>query len=284
MATYGIDFVNEDDARCVLFGLLEHVANAARADTDEHFNEVGTGNGEERHICLTRNRACQKRFTSSRGANQKHTARDLATKTLEFLRITQKFNDFFQILLGLIDTGDIVKRDTTVRFGQKLGFGFTEAHRTARSTLHLPHEEQPDAKDEEHRQQCAEVAQEPGGTVAFRPCDDSDILALQAFHQGIVDNGGIGLKCRTVFGVGSKNPVAGHSNVANPPGIHIAKKLRVRNFTRTRLRWRRLEHAEQCDQQQGNNCPQGEISEIWVHRTPRTHTDMSAVRSYVPLT
>jgi hypothetical protein len=35
----GVDFVDEDDARRILLGLLEHVAHAAGADADEHLDE-----------------------------------------------------------------------------------------------------------------------------------------------------------------------------------------------------------------------------------------------------
>src|SRR5450756_155077 len=52
-----VDFIDEDDARRVLLGLLEHVAHAARADADEHFHEVRTRNGEERHVGFARDRA-----------------------------------------------------------------------------------------------------------------------------------------------------------------------------------------------------------------------------------
>ena len=37
-----VDLVDENDARRVLLALLEHVAHAARPDTDEHLDEVGT--------------------------------------------------------------------------------------------------------------------------------------------------------------------------------------------------------------------------------------------------
>ena len=40
MATNGVNFVDKDDTRGVLFGLLEHVAHAAGADTDKHFDEI----------------------------------------------------------------------------------------------------------------------------------------------------------------------------------------------------------------------------------------------------
>ena len=43
VAADGVDLVHEDDARLVLLGLLEQVADAARADADEHLDEVRAG-------------------------------------------------------------------------------------------------------------------------------------------------------------------------------------------------------------------------------------------------
>ena len=54
MAADRVDFIDEDDAGRVLFRLLEHVAHTARADADEHLDEVGARNGEERHVGFTR--------------------------------------------------------------------------------------------------------------------------------------------------------------------------------------------------------------------------------------
>ena len=65
MATDGVDFVDKDDARSVLLGLLEHVTDAARTDTNKHFDKVGTGNGEERHLGLSGDCFGQQGFTSS---------------------------------------------------------------------------------------------------------------------------------------------------------------------------------------------------------------------------
>src|SRR4029453_13291024 len=42
-----VDLVHEDDARRGLLCLLEEVADAARADADEHLDEVGAGDREE---------------------------------------------------------------------------------------------------------------------------------------------------------------------------------------------------------------------------------------------
>ena len=42
MASDRVDLVDEDDAGRVLLGLLEHVAHPARADADEHLDEIRT--------------------------------------------------------------------------------------------------------------------------------------------------------------------------------------------------------------------------------------------------
>ena len=42
LAAYGVDFIDEDNARCCLLGLLEHVTHTRCADTHEHFDEVRT--------------------------------------------------------------------------------------------------------------------------------------------------------------------------------------------------------------------------------------------------
>ncbi len=111
MAADRVDFVDEDDAGRVLLGLLEHVAHAARADADEHFDEVGTRNREERHVGLAGDGARQQRLAGARRADEQHAARDLAAEPLELLRVAQEFDDFLEILLGLVDAGDVVKRD-----------------------------------------------------------------------------------------------------------------------------------------------------------------------------
>jgi len=40
LAADGVDLVHEHDARRVLLGLVEEVADAACADTDEHLDEL----------------------------------------------------------------------------------------------------------------------------------------------------------------------------------------------------------------------------------------------------
>ena len=48
LAADRVDLVDEDDARRVALGLVEQVADAAGADADEHLDELGAGDAEER--------------------------------------------------------------------------------------------------------------------------------------------------------------------------------------------------------------------------------------------
>ncbi len=147
-----VDFVDEDDAGRVLLRLLEHVAHAARADADEHLDEVGARDREERHIRLARDGARKKRLTGAGRADQQRALRDAAAEALEFLRVLQELDDFLELLLGLVDAGDVLEGDAAVALGQKPGLGLAEAHGLAAAALHLAQEVEPQAEDQEKRQ------------------------------------------------------------------------------------------------------------------------------------
>ena len=132
-AADSVDFVDEDDAGGVLLGLVEHVADARRTNTDKHFDKVRTRNGEEGNARLTGNRARQQGLSRTRRTNQQRTLRNLAAKTAEFVRVFQEFDNFLQFFARFIDAGDIVKSDAAMFFGEHLGLGFAKAHRPARS-------------------------------------------------------------------------------------------------------------------------------------------------------
>ena len=154
MAADRVDFVDEDDARRVLLGLLEHVAHAAGADADEHLDEVRTGDREERHLRFARDRFRQQRLAGAGRADHQHAARDLAAEFLEAARIAQELDEFGDFLLGFVATGDVGEGRLGLFFVQQLGARTAEAHRTlAAALLHLAHEIHPDADEQQPRQQ-----------------------------------------------------------------------------------------------------------------------------------
>ena len=208
MAADSVDFVDEDDAGRVLLGLVEHVAHAAGADADEHFDEVRTGNGEERHVGFTRDRAGKQRLAGAGRADEQHAARDLAAQPLELLRVAQELDDLLEVFLGFVDAGDVVEGDAAMRLGQKLGLGLAEAHGPAGAGLHLAHEENPDAEDEDHRQPRQQNAEDRARSVGLGPRVDRHALVFKPLHQrGIA--GRIGLEAARIVDIGAGDAVAG---------------------------------------------------------------------------
>src|SRR3546814_18729324 len=67
--------LDEDDARRVALRLFEHVADAAGADADEHFDEVRTRTGEEGAARFARNRAREQRLAGAGRAAEQPTLR-----------------------------------------------------------------------------------------------------------------------------------------------------------------------------------------------------------------
>jgi len=152
MPADGVDFVDEDDARCVLLALFEHVAHAGSAHAHEHLHEVRARDGEERHIGLAGDGAGQQGLTGAGGTDQQDALGNLAAQTLELLGILKEFDDFLEFLLGFVDARHILEGDTTDLFRQQPRPALAEAHGLAAARLHLAHEEDPDANQQQHRE------------------------------------------------------------------------------------------------------------------------------------
>src|SRR5437879_5090801 len=75
--------------------------------------------------------------------DQQHAARDAPAEPLEFAGIAQELDDLLEILLGLVDAGDVLEGDAPMRLGQKLGPALAEAERFSAGALHLPGQEYP---------------------------------------------------------------------------------------------------------------------------------------------
>ena len=104
LAADRVDLVDEDDARRVALGLVEQVAHAAGADADEHLDELGAGDAEERHARLTGDGARHQRLAGARRADEQHAARDARAERVELLGELQELDDFLELGLGLVDT------------------------------------------------------------------------------------------------------------------------------------------------------------------------------------
>ena len=119
----GVNFVDKDNARCHLGGLLKEVAHAAGAHAHEHLHKVRTGDGEERHIGLTGHGLGQQRFAGTGRAHQQGALGELGADGGVFLRIVEEVDDLLQRFLCLVLTGHILEGDAGGLFHIDLGIG-----------------------------------------------------------------------------------------------------------------------------------------------------------------
>ncbi len=265
MAADRVDFVDEDDAGRILLGLFEHVTHTRGADADEHFDEVRTRDGEERHVGFAGHRARDQGLAGAGRADQQHAARNPSAQPLIFAGVAQEFDDLLQVLLGLVDAGDILEGDAAMRLGQHLGARLAEAHRLAGAALHLPRQEHPDTDQRDEWQPGDQQRHEPRHVVARRFGGNVHLGIIQALDQRRVVRR-IGLESRPV-GEGAVDIRPLDDDVANLVLIDLAQQLREGDFLRGSALTRILEERKQCQQQQNNNYPEGEIAQIGVHRS-----------------
>ena len=179
MATHGVNFIDEDDAWGVFFGLVKHIADARCTDTDEHFHEVRAGNREKRHTRLTRNRTGEQRLTGARRTDHQDAAWNLATQLLETRWITQKLNELADFFLRFITTGDVSQSDFDFILALHLRARLAERHCALRSArLHLAHHVNPEP-DEQHPRQNSEQHRPNGHARSWWRLHDFNLVVDQ---------------------------------------------------------------------------------------------------------
>ena len=146
-----VDLVDEDDRRGVLLGLVEQVAHAARADADEHLDEVRAGDRVERHPGLTGDRAREQGLAGTRLPVQQHALGDLGADRLELGGLGQEVLDLLELLDGLVDTRDVREGDLRGLLVDQLGARLAEAHHPRAAALHLRAEEEEQTDDDDQR-------------------------------------------------------------------------------------------------------------------------------------
>jgi hypothetical protein len=151
-AADGVDLVEEDDAGAVVLRLLEQVADPAGADADEHLDEVGAADREERHVGLAGDRLGEQRLAGAGLADEQHAARDAAAEALELLRVLEELDDLHHLVLGLLDAGHVVERDVRVLLAGDLVLGAAEVAEHAAGAggvAELAEDEEPDEAEDQ---------------------------------------------------------------------------------------------------------------------------------------
>src|SRR5262249_2222632 len=191
------DFVDEDDARRVLFALLKQVAYAAGAYANEHLHEIRTGDAEEGNIGFTGHSARQQGLARAGMTYQEDTLRDTAAQLLELLRFAQEFDDLTQLFFGLIHAGHVFESNFLLLHGEQAGAALAEAQRLVSSGLHLPDHDEPQHAEQQERR---ELDQSHGpGPRLWVLQSDPDFVGLQSLEHFRIVGGNHQVETSAVF-------------------------------------------------------------------------------------
>ena len=151
-----VDLVEEDDARGILLGLLEEVADPAGADAHEHLDEVRAGDREERHVGLARDRLGEQGLAATGKSFEEDASGNAAAESLETLGILEEGDELLDLLLGLLHAGHVLEGHVHGVLGLDAMAALAEvAEHSAGAATGVPHgtqdEEPHDEEDQDDR-------------------------------------------------------------------------------------------------------------------------------------
>ncbi len=149
LAADRIDLIDEDDARRVLLGRFEQVTDTGCPDTDEHLDEVRTGDREERDARFAGHRTAEERLTGTRRPHEENPLRNAGTDVVKLVRVFQEINDFNEFRLFFVGARDIVECNFLLLFIIELRFALAEVHDLVPAALGLVQEEEEEDDDDD---------------------------------------------------------------------------------------------------------------------------------------
>src|SRR5438093_274339 len=108
--------------------------------------------------------------------------RDSRAERLELLRVLEELLDLLELLDRLVHAGDVLEGDLRRVRRHPLGAALAEAHHLRAATLDLVHEEDPEAEEEDERQQVGEDRPPGRAPRAFRV--ELDPVRLELLLEG----------------------------------------------------------------------------------------------------
>ena len=85
-----IKLVDEDEARCILLGILKEIPNPGGTDPHKHFHKFRAADAEKRYARFSRNCPGQQRLTRTWRSNQQDSLGDFAPTSLYFFGCFRK--------------------------------------------------------------------------------------------------------------------------------------------------------------------------------------------------
>ncbi len=170
--------------------LIEEIAHARGADAHEHLDEVGAADREERDARLTGHRARQQRLAGAGRSDQQDALGQLRAQPSEPRGRLQEVDHLAQLLLGLVDAGDVGEFDRHVLLHVHLGLAAADGHEAVLVALaHPARDHRPESNQQRYRQQPRH------GIAPERRLDDAgdaDVVLVQVAEQlGIFDAHGV---------------------------------------------------------------------------------------------
>ena len=115
-----VELVDEDDRRRVLARLAEQAPDARGAEAGEHLDERRRRLREELRARLVGDGLGQQRLAGAGRPVQQDALRHLRAERAEALGVAQEVDDLVQLVLGLVDAGDLAPADLLPRRGLDL--------------------------------------------------------------------------------------------------------------------------------------------------------------------
>ena len=126
-----VEFIDEDDAWGFGYGLLEHVADARRADADKHLDKVRTRKRKEWDSSFSRDRFGKQCFPGSRRTHKQHASWDSSAESLVLFWVLEKIHDLMNLLDRFIDPGNVMERNADAFLRIEFATRPPELHRRA---------------------------------------------------------------------------------------------------------------------------------------------------------
>ena len=123
---HSINFINENDARSIFFPLNKKIPDARGSNANKHFHKIRAADAKKWHARLACNGSGKKSFSGSGGAHQQYPFWNASAQPGEFFWFLQKFDDLSQLFFGLINSGDIFKRNFFGLIRHQLGAALPE--------------------------------------------------------------------------------------------------------------------------------------------------------------
>ena len=105
------------------------------------------------------------RLAGARRPDEQDALRDMRAEPSVFLRILEELDDLLELVLGLVDAGDVVERDLGVALGEDARAALADGHQPAAEAAgHRPDQPHPEPDEHQRRHDPAERGRQEAGT------------------------------------------------------------------------------------------------------------------------